>query len=488
MKPALFALILVFLACKSFAEVLETGPGKPYSTPVAAAAAADPGDTILLTASVSQGPFYISNLKGRHDAWIVIMGYAGTTIRGGAEGFHFSDIAYVKIQDITFTGQTGNGMNIDDAGSIETPSHHVIIAGCEFRNMGAQGNNDFLKLSGLDSFEVASSTFINGADGGSGIDMVGCHYGRVHHCFFDSMGSNSVQMKGGTRYIKIENNRFFNGGQRTLNLGGSTGLTFFRPLDAPHEAADIHVYANEFVKGLAPIAYVGCERVDVANNTITMPEKWIIRILQETVDTTRFVPCRNNMFRNNIVYFSSLVTSHVNIGSNTQPGSFTFSHNLWYNQSNPSLSTPMLPVQESSGIRGQDPLFVAGGDFRLKSNSPAIGKGTLIAGLTNDMQDNPFKNPPSIGAFEYFPTGIAVERHDRLQLYPNPAFTDIRIVNLHQAGSCRIIHANGQLLMEKVLSPADNSIDLSHAPTGIYQMIFSGTDGSQSREILVISR
>lgn len=484
----LFALT-VFIRFESKATTLNVGSGKTYANPAQAAAVAKPGDTILIHPGTYQGAFFISNLNGKANAWIVIMGVNKSTVilKAGSEGFHFSDVSYIKIQDITFTGHTGNGMNIDDAGTLETPAHHLLVTNCDFKNMGAQGNNDFLKLSGLDSFEVAFCSFRNGAAGGSGIDMVGCHYGIVHHCTFDSLGSNSIQMKGGTRFMRIENNMFRNGGQRAVNLGGSTGLAFFRPQDAKHEAADISVYANVFIKSQAPIAFVGSERVDVANNTIYMPEKWVMRILQETVDTTRFVPCQNGMFRNNIIYFSSAVTTHVNIGSNTAPNTFLFSHNLWYNTSNPSGSTPNLPTPETNAIKGQDPLFTASYNFILKSGSPAIQSGTPITWLGKDMQGFNYKNPPSRGAYEYG-SGVSIKNNIKrtsLSIYPNPATSSFSVQNLKGMAICKIVNSQGQVVLVKEINEAENYILLEGVPNGIYSVTLNDLIGNVSIERLV---
>jgi hypothetical protein len=489
MKKKIFTiLVLVSIYTAPYCKTLNVGPSQTYSSPALAATAASPGDTILMHSGSYAGPFFISNLNGNANAWIVIMGISKNTVvlNAGSEGLHFSDINYVKIQDMSFTGQTGNGMNIDDAGTIQTPAKHVVVTNCNFTYMGAQGNNDFLKLSGLDSFEVSNCIFFRAASGGSGIDMVGCHYGWIHHCLFDSMGSNSIQMKGGSRFLKIENNRFRNGGQRALNLGGSTGLAFFRPIDATHEAADITVHANVFIKGQAPIAFVGSERVDVSNNTFYMPEKWVIRILQETVDTTRFVPCRNGMFRNNIIYFSSVVTTHVNIGSNTAPNTFLFSHNLWYNSSNPASSTPQLPATEISQITGQDPLFTGVENFVLKAASPAIGNGTSITGLPNDMQGVAFKNPPSRGAYEYNKVSTGPELKSRTFIvYPNPAFTSFSILNLAEKITCKIVNSQGQVLGIQELDVSQNCVLVDALPQGIYQLILTREDGSSTSEILL---
>jgi len=489
MNSKILVLILFCLLLPSryiFSKTLPVGSGKTYSTPTQAAAVAQPCDTILIFPGTYQGAYFITNLSGRSYARIVIMGTNKSQVifNSGTEGLHFSDINYIKIQDLTFTGQTGNSMNIDDNGSIQTPSKHIIVTRCDFFNMGAQGNNDFLKLSGLDSFEISECSFKKAATGGSGIDMVGCHYGKVIHCDFDSMGSNSIQMKGGTQFIRIENNSFKNGGQRALNLGGSTGLSFFRPIDAKFEAADIQVYANVFTGSMAPIAYVGSERVDVANNTIYFPEKWVIRILQETVDVTRFVPCGNNIFRNNIIYFNNAVSTHVNIGSNTASNTFVFSNNLWYNSSNPTASEPVLPVTETSPIYGQDPQFTSSSNFTLKKGSVAISSGVFISGITNDMSGMSFKNPPSRGAYEYS-GGVfvaPVTLFNPISVYPNPSAGTINI-EVQKPSRVQIISSTGQKIIELNVTKIEK-IDLPHK--GIFYLILLQEGHKFTQKIIII--
>ncbi len=124
------------------------------------------------------------------------------------------------------------------------------------------------------------------------------------------------------------------------------------------------------------IAYVGCIQTEVTNNTIYLPQKWVIRILQETIDTSRFYPCGNNSFKNNIIYRDNRVGSDCNTGPHTNAQSFIFSNNLWYHAQNPTWRGPDLPVKDSNIIIGKDPLFnnATSGDFSLRKSSPAYGK------------------------------------------------------------------------------------------------------------------
>lgn len=380
------------------------GPGQTYANPQLAARDARPGDTILIVPGEYRGTFWIENLQGTETAPIVLRGTDSATVRfvGGSESMHFSDCTYLRIENMTVSAQTGNGMNIDDGGSIETPTHHISIRSIAFDSMDASGNNDMLKLSGLDDFEITHCTFSRGATGGSGIDMVGCHRGRIVGNIFTTLGSNAIQAKGGTQFIAILRNTFTNCGQRAVNLGGSTGLQFFRPIDAPFEAADLFVGANIFRGSVTPVAYVGCTRVAVINNTIIDPERWVFRILQETVDPTRFVPCGNNIFANNIVIHTSAISTQVNIGGNTDPASFTLQNNLWYNSSDPSRSQwTSAQLTQSASIYGLDPQLSQ--QLQPTSTSPCKGQGAILTQwlpLNQDRYGKPFGVPPSIGAVE----------------------------------------------------------------------------------------
>ncbi len=395
------------------ATILHVGPGQPYATPAQAAAQAQPGDSILIHPHVYSGGNFISNLHGAPGQYIYFIGLdpANVIFQGGSQAIHFSQVSYIHLEGISITGQTANGINIDDGGTYDTPTHHIRLRACYFYDMGGTGNNDFLKMSGVDDFWLEACHFENGAAGGSGIDMVGCHNGIIQMCSFKSMGANAIQAKGGTQYISILQNIFEDAGLRSLNLGGNTDLAFFRPQDAPFEAADMNIYANVFTGSWAPIAYVGCVRVHVWNNTIILPQNWIIRILQEHVDPDRFVPCGDNSFVNNIIYYDASISTHVNIGPHTDPQSFLFAHNLWFRYTQPAQSTPGLPVMEINGIYGEDPSFVnyTVGDYRLSAGSPAIDTGMEGAfELDFDGQLVPQGDAPDMGAFE-FPVALDLE-------------------------------------------------------------------------------
>ncbi len=346
--------------------------------------AAQPGLQILLAPGDYTGGIFVANIHGQEGQPIVVQAAnpeQPPRLLGGTEALHLSDVSYLELRQLVISGQTGNGLNIDDGGTFDTPSHHIVLDKLVVTDVGPSGNCDGIKLSGVDDFVVRNCLLERWGDGGSGIDMVGCHRGHIEGCIFrarEGGGNNAVQNKGGTTDIIIRRNRFEHAGLRAINIGGSTGLQFFRPRPEGYEAKNIVVEGNIFVGSQAPIAFVGVDGAVVRFNTMYLPGRWALRILQETVRPD-FVPCRHGVFTDNIIVFRSdqWAEGGCNIGPHTAPETFRFARNVWHCVDRPERSRPSLPSPEEEGLYGVDPQFenAEQGDFRLKPGSPATGRG-----------------------------------------------------------------------------------------------------------------
>ncbi|MCP5056789.1 MAG: hypothetical protein GY937_08715 [bacterium] len=157
--------------------------------------------------------------------------------------------------------------------------------------------------------------------------------------------------------IVIRSCRFDRAGSRAVNLGGSTGLTWFRPTDAAYEARNLTVEGCRFSESETFIAFVGVDGAIVRQNTFHRPRWWVFRILQESV-AERFVPCRNGRIERNLIVFAqSELHRFVNVGPNTAPETFVFQQNAWFatDAAGPEDHRPTLPTREKDGRYGDDP-------------------------------------------------------------------------------------------------------------------------------------
>lgn len=277
--------------------------------------------------------------------------------KGGANAWHFSRCNDLTLRNLRLSGQTANGLNLDDGGDLANPVTGITIERVEISDIGPKGNHDGIKCSGLDKLTIRDCTITGW--GGQGIDFVGCHHSLITGCRFTGKdgftASAAVQLKGGTSDVMVEKCHFTNAGERPLNIGGSTGMPYFRPQGATHEAARITARDNIIEGSLCAAAFVGVDGAEFSGNTILFPTKWIFRILQETKEPG-FAPCRNVLLKDNrIVFRRSQVQIEVNIGDGTAPETFRFENNRWFAEDKPQSSKPRLPVEEKNGVHGVDP-------------------------------------------------------------------------------------------------------------------------------------
>lgn len=379
--------------------------GAPLATIRAGLMRATPGTRVNVLAGTYAGGGSFANLAGQPGAPIALSGRPGAIIDGAGSSMALalSDARYVVLEGLTIRNTVPHGMNIDDVGA--GAAEHLVFRNLSFSAVGNGGNNDCLKLSGIDHFFVLGSEFSQ-CNQGEAIDMVGCHDGVIAGGFFHDIVVNGVQTKGGSADVLIHGNRFVDVAQRAINAGGSTGAQFFRPLTATHEAARIRVIANTFLRtGSTPVAFVGCDACVVAHNTIVEPSGYVARILEEN---TTVGPGSAGVFINNVVVFNraQVNASFLNVGPSTQPGTFTFGSNLWFALDTPGFTGPTwtstgVPAENNSVV--QDPLLLnrAGGDYHLGGGSPALGRGRAVPGApTVDFDGRAWASPPALGAFE----------------------------------------------------------------------------------------
>ena len=334
---------------------------------------AKPGTTILIARGNYSGGMHFRDVSGNADARITIKGADPDdppVFKGGRQALQLSDCNFVTLANFIVDGCSTNGLNCDDGGSIPTPMHHLIVENVTIKHIGPRGNHDGLKMSGVDQFIIRKCRFIGW--GGSGIDMVGCHQGVVEDCYFHGEegfdNSEAIQMKGGCADNLVQCCFFDRAGGRGLNLGGSTGLPFFRPNVGDYEATRLLVAGNRFYGCQAPVAWPTASHNRVVQNTIVLPDKWIGRILQETHDP-QFKPSHHGIFEKNMVVFDRRVgrPEFINTGRGTAPETWKFIGNAWFDTD--GNRKPRLPGRETGSVYQVDPKLVDVGKPTMRITS-----------------------------------------------------------------------------------------------------------------------
>jgi hypothetical protein len=380
--------------------------GSPFDNiPSAIDAARDQGagTRINIAAGTYPAVGFHDNLQGQADAPIAIVADGNVTIDAGGSGtgLVLVNVRYLVLDGLTIQNTGVHGLNISDGDDYSTPSEFIVLRNMHFRNIGSGGNNDCLKMSGVDNFYIENSEFQD-CDRGEAIDMVGCHDGLITGNHFHDVAQNAVQTKGGSSNVIIHGNLFVDIPFRAVNAGGNTNELYFRPANAPNEAQNITVVANLFVRtGQSAVVFSGCVGCIATNNTLIEPSGSVFWAVEAN---TSKGPGRDGRFVNNIVVFNETdLSGYSFFNTDGLPliDTYFVDANLWFSRDNPAFSAVPngygFPTG-SNGVVQQDPLLDA--DYRITAGSPAIAGGIDIpGGIRLDFDGIEYSNPPSIGAF-----------------------------------------------------------------------------------------
>ncbi len=347
------------------------------------------GDEIVIQPGVYSGGLFRSGLTD-----VVIRGADPANapiLRGGANAIQLSDARRVTIENLIVEQQTGNGLNIDDGGTFDTPSSEITLRHLVVRDIVGAGNLDGIKLSGVTGFVIDEVQVLEWGNGGSAVDMVGSHHGLIQNSFFRhatlSNDGSGIRPKGGSKEITIRANRLElpAGTGRALQAGGSTGTPFFRFIDGDsnYEAHSIIAEGNVVLGSSSPFSFVNIDGGVFHHNYTERPRDWVVRILNENPGNA-MVDTQNGQFTDNVIRFrdtSDEFRTAVNVGSETLPATYQFARNQWYNEADPARSRPNLPVTERDAIVGVVPTVDANGAIPWQ-----FDWGVWLVNATKDRQ------------------------------------------------------------------------------------------------------
>lgn len=503
-KSLLFVLFICIKLNTMFSIGLHVGASQTYANVPAAWQVAQPGDTIYVHAGTyNDGYQYNNGLSGANNKWIVITRYKNDNVVIDC-AWQMSSIKYVKFQYLKFEKSTGFGrfVSIDNNGSCNTRSKHVVFDSCYFLNSTLNANATVFKLSGVDSFQVKNCVFKNNPVADA-MDYNICHEGLISGNYIENCLSGHV--KGGAANIIIERNIFKNmgAGWPAFEIGGDTGVSLYCPEDAGYEVKNLKFHSNIIIGGSRGLMISSAVECEVTNNTIYNPSQAMLRVL--CVSATR-PDNRDNKVENNIFAFGSF--EYINVGTtltgNPQPANaVTFNKNIYYSTVNSSFAGPYWDPA-GNNIKEVSPLLYGSGtamfvnastnDFHLAPTSPAIGAGINKVKPSVDFYGYLYKNPRSIGASEYnsVPANIAEMKINGgdFVCYPNPSNNDkvtILGFNAQQSAevkSVELISINGQIISSTQVTQLPADISTIGVPKGIYVLRITGENFISNQKVI----
>lgn len=433
MKNIFLILSLILVSINCIAQV-HIGPGQTFGNIEEAhnAAAIQPGDTVYLHAGSYTGYRGISELKGDSLNWIVFTRFNNDSIDiSGC--WQFMSCEYIKFLNLTFKAnelESGRLINVDNGGSCETQSRHIIFDSCNFSGVTEINAITAFKFGGVDYFEVTNCVYKD-MSSCSAFDFNVCHNGlirgnRIENCL------TGGHIKGGASDITMERNLFINASKEpwvAFELGGDTGEQFYCPGDN-FEVKNLNFYSNMIIGGYRGLALSSAVDCNVVNNTFYNCGQATLRFL---TTSNLFPQSIGNKVYNNIFSFGE--SAYIN-GSQMTFDAVTLRSNIYHSTKVGSFNGPYWD-SELDAIRELDPMIYgaseimyinpSSNDFHLAELSPAIGVAFPVSEPVTDFYGNSFSiTARSIGAAEYIPpTGINEKKsNEDIVIYPNPA-TDI---------------------------------------------------------------
>lgn len=319
------------------------------------------GDEILLAPGTYVARFAATGITGVHIRSADPTNPAIISPGPFGEAFKLSSVERVTLSDMVIESASVNGINIDDGGHVEF-SRDVTLRNLTLRNGGQHG----IRLTGVDGFTIDRVQMHGWGNGWAGVNMIGAHNGTIENSVWEnepSTGGFGMKIGGGSSGVTIRANRFVNAGERAIQFGAGLSPSIFRPQPPGNvSASDLLAEGNviEFSGNAASgihVAFMFSETNDsiFRHNYVYRPSIFVARILKEQ-SSPDFVLTQNGRISDNvIVWRQGDVSSAVNVGPNTLPGTFHFEGNWWYNETNPANSQLSLPAPETDGVYGIDP-------------------------------------------------------------------------------------------------------------------------------------
>lgn len=428
------------------AGILEVGPGRTYSTPNDAYAAAVAGDTIRVFPQASNAPYVQVRIQASK-ARIAFVGVVqnGERVRLAGTGFTYSGagstpramfqfnpgtddcvVENFEIYDCHNGSYNGAAVRINQA-------NRITVRNCEIRNndMGLMSNGDVGVQSGADQLVENCIVHDNGNTSDPG----------YNHNFY--MGGTSVRIRGCNVYAATTGHNIKSRAHLTMVEGSYVHDSPNRELDLVDDATNTatsgsHALVSGCVirkmdscPGNRGTIHFGQDGGNAHNGTLYLVNCTILTQYVTAV-VTLSAAGSGARFYNCLVSdpLQTQTSGQVLIALGTASAANCGGSNLWVSRGF-TVGGGVTLSSLSSGGAGQYPSFVQtqSGDYRLAVSMAGVVDGGVAAGsmgLPAELQSEPvlqfappvgsatrtFAGTPDIGAYEY--AAVSYSRDNRL--------------------------------------------------------------------------
>ena len=382
LKTFWFILIMIFFNLNLLNSAVHIGTGYNYKNigQVFNDVTFTKQDTIFLHQGTYEGYQGIIG-KVASDKSVYIMPYQNeNVIISGC--WQFQSCGNIQFKNLIFKANeknTGRFINVDNNGDVNKFSYNIVFDSCSFSGVTDKNSICAVKFGGVNNFKVTNCHFYD-LTVCDAIDFNVCNYGVMHNNVFENCLS-AGHIKGGSKNIYIYRNLFKNSSMEpfvVFEMGGDTGDQFYNPKDSS-EIQNCSFNANIVVGGYRGVALSSARWCDVANNTFYNCGQMTLRLLGTS---HKFPELKGNNIFNNIFAFASSGyingSAQAKDAATFRDNLYYSISNPDYK--GPYWDTPALDnVKEiNPRIYGAKTLiFVnpSNNDFHLCENSPAIGGG-----------------------------------------------------------------------------------------------------------------
>ncbi len=321
-----------------------------------------------------------------------------------AGGAFMTNLQYVAFDGFEIAGSPAGShcINLNSGGgppfqnlSAHDLFVHVYIHDCSL---------SALKVSQAFDIDLVQSEVANNTTAGNPlVDYVAVHDSTFLQNLVHDGVDVGLQMKGGAYDCVMDGNVIYDAGSNAINMGQSTGQTFFLPnygdWEASHSIVENNVITGTIAQGA--IAVWGCDACIVAHNTVwTTSAAEFVRGLSTTNSTGAAIDDTGLLVEDNI-FASQNEPIPLNITGSNNAG-LVQGYNLYYSPAgNIGSMYSDTPIGGAGNLVDRNPQFVSAApplDVHLAQGSPAIGVATPVASVTGTADGGCTPNP-NLGAY-----------------------------------------------------------------------------------------